>query len=95
MFGLSRFFGRKKPTVDEMAKALLPLLQAARPSATFTYQSQPALFRSSDGGVINITNLHLEYVRASEAGRADLLKTFAQSIAQQDGEYSVGGDSSV
>jgi hypothetical protein len=35
MFGLSRLFKRKPPTIDDLAKALLPVLQAAQAFATF------------------------------------------------------------
>lgn len=84
MFGLSRLFKRKDPTVDDVAEALLPLLQAARPSATFSYESQLAVIRSSDGGVISITNLHVDYVRASNQKRAQVLQTFAHSMSLPD-----------
>jgi hypothetical protein len=80
MFGLEKLFKRKEPTVEDLARALLPQLAAMRSELTFTFEPSLQIIRGSDGGVISLTNLHVDYLRATHDKREALLRNFVQGL---------------
>ena len=80
MFGLSKFFKRKDPTVADVGQALLPLLADLKPSVTFRFEPGIDVIRSSDDRVISLANLHTDYLRNAPAQRHQMLCNFATGI---------------
>jgi hypothetical protein len=80
MFGLGKLFKRKEPTVEEVAQALRPLLQALRPAVTFAFEPGLDVIRCSDGAVISLANLHADYLRTPVDQRHQVLSNFAMGI---------------
>jgi len=80
VFGLGKLFRKKEPSVDEVALALIPHLRHLRPTSTFEFDAAMQAIRVTDGGVINLANLHTDYVRTPPDRREQALQTFAMGV---------------
>jgi hypothetical protein len=80
MFGLGKLFRKREAAVDDVARALIPHLRALRPSSTFDFDAALGTIRTQDGGVINLANLHTDYLRTPPDQRDKLLRTFAMGV---------------
>ena len=80
MFGWTKLFRKKEPSVDDVALALMPHLRALRPDANFDFDAALGMIRVRDGGVINLANLHADYLRTPADQREHALRTFAMGV---------------
>lgn len=80
MFGLDKLFRRRTPSVSDVALALIPYLRAARPTSSFDFDSALGAIRVQGGGIINLANLHADYLRAPIGNRDEVLRTFAMGV---------------
>lgn len=79
MFGFGKA-KKKEATVDDVARLLIPKLQALRGDRTYQFDAEVDVIRTSDGAVIGIENLHMDYLRVAEDARDQLLQKFALGI---------------
>jgi hypothetical protein len=82
MFGLGKLFKRKDPTLEDVGRALLPQLEALRPGGGFSFDVGLGVIRGAKGDLINLSNLHLDYVRTAPDQRAQMLRGFATGVLQ-------------
>src|SRR5436309_14932920 len=77
MFG----FGKKQePTTADVARLLIPKLQALRSERSYSFDQAVDLIRTSDGASVNVVNVHDAYLRAPENMRDQVLQRFAQGV---------------
>jgi hypothetical protein len=74
-------FGKKKDIgIEELAQVLIGKLQAQRADVKYRYDEAVDLVRGSDGSVINVGNVHAEYLNAPEKAREAVLDKFATIV---------------
>lgn len=76
-----RFFGPRTPTREQFAAMFMKELQRSMPEAQFELDVPQFLARGSNGHLISLANVYLDYCRADKAGRVRIIEEFLAGVA--------------
>ncbi|WP_018610331.1 DUF1444 family protein [Uliginosibacterium gangwonense] len=77
---LKRLFGSQTPTREQFAAMFMKELQRTMPEAQFEFDAAQFLVRGSNGHLINLANVYLDYCRADKVGRKQIMEEFLAGV---------------